>query len=380
LEAGGRTGRHSLSSDEEEDTSDDEEMLLGPTAPDGDSPIKTSKRGRAGPSSSSGASASGRRHFSTVHSTDDSGGVELVAEIPLSKSTSSTRSGSTATVSKLFKPTDASKMLTPDVAFVNGRRLPASIAEYAIAGDLTEEQLDEYEEQLLRMEEREELKFREMQRELATRVGGARVSSRTRPGASDDTFDDEDVWAEDLVVHPPTRFAYFGFQRDESPTQRGFFSRLFHYSSQHIGAMDGDGDGDGKAIYVDEPSSRQGSNRTLGSAISHALPNVIRSRGSATHKKSGSIKASNYTSKRTNRHLRSTQVTRKRPLSLSDQELLRCIGLDTFVMIRFLRFGFDVSCPFACSLSFWKRHAAYSPTNRIRCPTSRRLFLYTFSC
>ena len=34
-------------------------------------------------------------------------------------------------------PTDSSLMLTPDVAFVGGRRLPAEVSEYAIAGDLT---------------------------------------------------------------------------------------------------------------------------------------------------------------------------------------------------------------------------------------------------
>jgi len=46
---------------------------------------------------------------------------------------------------------------------------------------------------------------------------------------------------------------------------------------------------------------------------------------------------------RTMRHLKSTEHVNKRPLDISDQELLRCVGLDTFVMLRFVRFGFDVS-------------------------------------
>jgi len=36
-------------------------------------------------------------------------------------------------------------------------------------------------------------------------------------------------------------------------------------------------------------------------------------------------------------------VTRRRTLSPSNQELLRCVGLDMFVMIRLLQFGFDIS-------------------------------------
>jgi hypothetical protein len=36
------------------------------------------------------------------------------------------------------------------------------------------------------------------------------------------------------------------------------------------------------------------------------------------------------------------QTQRVRPLSYEDAELLRCIGLDSFIMIRFLRFGFEV--------------------------------------
>ena len=56
-----------------------------------------------------------------------------------------------------------------------------------------------------------------------------------------------------------------------------------------------------------------------------------------------------------NRHLKSVSVLRKRPLSPSGMELLRCIGLDTFVMIRFPRFCFDVTfLPFlaACIILF----------------------------
>ena len=118
---------------------------------------------------------------------------------------------------------------------------------------------------------------------------------------------------DELVVHPPTRFGYFGFQRDSDVSQRGFFSRFFYGSDDNV--VSGKGDG-----------------------VSGAEK---------------SIRANAYSSKRINRHLKTTQVTRKRPLTLSDQELLRCIGLDTFVMIRFLRFGFDVTFyPFIAACFF----------------------------
>jgi hypothetical protein len=48
-------------------------------------------------------------------------------------------------------------------------------------------------------------------------------------------------------------------------------------------------------------------------------------------------------------HLTSAEQVNKRPLDICEQELLRCVGLDTFVMLRFLRFGLDVALyPFVC--------------------------------
>eukprot|EP00563_Minutocellus_polymorphus_P011366 CAMPEP_0181061736 /NCGR_PEP_ID=MMETSP1070-20121207/22691_1 /TAXON_ID=265543 /ORGANISM="Minutocellus polymorphus, Strain NH13" /LENGTH=1460 /DNA_ID=CAMNT_0023141733 /DNA_START=161 /DNA_END=4540 /DNA_ORIENTATION=+ len=300
-----------------DESSDDEvdDMLLSPAGED--SPVKASKNGRRSRSAAHGRRRTNQAHLSSIHSTDDDG-VEVVASRPLNNRPD-------------YLQTDATKMLTPDVAFVNGRRLPASIAEYAIAGDLAEEQLDQYEEELLQKERKEEAKFRERQQELAARVGGA--SSPT--------------CADELIVHPPTRLAYFGFQRD-NVRQRGFFSRFFYGSEDNIISEGSDGD-----IFVDEPT-KSGSNRTLGSTISAAIPSVMRSKSVGSDStRSKSVKASAYSSKRINRHLKTTQVTRKRPLTLSDQELLRCIGLDTFVMIRFLRFGFDVTFyPFIAACFF----------------------------
>ena len=154
LEAGGRSSHLEYSNDEvkEEDSdgesSDDEEvdnMLLSPTGDD--SPVRKSKSGRRSRSAAHGRRRASPAHLSTIHSTDVDG-VEVVASLP-----------STAGRRLNYESTDATKMLTPDVAFVNGRRLPASIAEYAIAGDLSEEQLDKYEEDLLREEHEEEAKF-----------------------------------------------------------------------------------------------------------------------------------------------------------------------------------------------------------------------------
>ena len=296
LEAGGRSHHveYSDDGDEEEgsddESSDDEEadhVMLSPTG-DG-SPVRKSKSksGRRSRSAAHGRQRATPVHLSTIHSTNDDG-VEVVASL------TSAAGGRLA-----YTSTDATKMLTPDVAFVNGRRLPASIAEYAIAGDLSEEQLDKYEEDLLREELQEEAKFLERQKELAARVGANR--SPREPAA------------DELVVHPPTRLGYFGFQRDNNASQRGFFGRFFYGSDDNVvsGKMD-----------VDSAMSK-------------------------------SIRASAYSSKRLNRHLKTTQVTKKRPLTLSDQELLRCIGLDTFVMLRFLRFGFDVTFyPFIAACFF----------------------------
>ena len=45
------------------------------------------------------------------------------------------------------------------------------------------------------------------------------------------------------------------------------------------------------------------------------------------------------------------QKVHRRPLSMEQQEMLRCIGLDAFMTLRFLEFGFDVSFwPFLFSL------------------------------
>ena len=168
------------SSDDSSDDDEADDILLSPTAED--SPVRKTKSGRSR-STAHGRRREGRERPSSIHSTEGNG-VEVVAS-------------SSSNVRSSYLKTNATKMLTPDVAFVNGRRLPASVAEYAIAGDLSEQQLDQYEEELLQREREEEAKFRERQKELASKVGGVSVS--------------DGISTDDLVVHPPTRFAYFGF-------------------------------------------------------------------------------------------------------------------------------------------------------------------------
>ena len=62
--------------------------------------------------------------------------------------------------------------LTPDAVEFNGRRLPTEIAEYAMAGDLTERQLDDYEHILLHVEEKEEVVFNMLHEKIITKASG----------------------------------------------------------------------------------------------------------------------------------------------------------------------------------------------------------------
>ena len=56
--------------------------------------------------------------------------------------------------------------LTPDVVEVNGWRLPREVGEYALANDLTEEQLYDYEGRLLEQERLDEIEFQCRRREM----------------------------------------------------------------------------------------------------------------------------------------------------------------------------------------------------------------------
>lgn len=145
------------------------------------------------------------------------------------------------------------------VAVVRGRRLPKHIAAYAIAGDLSDEELEAYEEFVRSQELKEEQEIRVLCENL-----NCGLSCRGNPSES-----------------IPNRLRYF-FLRKEPPVSS-------------------------KPTLANRAAAYDSSNKMLYRGM---------------------------------RHLKSTAAMRKRPLSSSDTELLRCVGLDTFVMLRFLRFCF----------------------------------------
>ena len=222
------------------------------------------------------------------------------------------------------RATRTNRLLTPDVVEVNGRRLPASIAEYAISGDLSKEQLDQYEQKLLEMEKEEERKFHERQRELGMKTGNT-VGNSSRQSLPDGE-NELDLIDDDFGLRAPSRLGYLTFTKNGRWSEGWFLGRIFSLSQSSRGFI---GEG-GPEDFVNEP---------IGSVRSMISSHRSRSQSSAASRWKGSLANSKYV----NRHLKSSSVTDKRPLTISDQELLRCVGLDTFVMIRFLRFGFDVT-------------------------------------
>lgn len=210
------------------------------------------------------------------------------------------------------------KHLTPDIVEVNGKRLPKEVAEYAIANDLTEAQLKEYEEALIYQEMQDESEFQRRVKGMKLRYerrGSAGVLASLRGGGDEERqqgnevfdFDDEKLNLPDR----PSRVYYINFQQgllsgqptnsNSTPARnlspRSLFSRIFKT-----------GKSGASSPATNSPQS-----------VMHPDDNIY-----------------------VNRHLK-TEYMNKRPLSESDAELLRFIGLDTFVMIRFLRFCFDAT-------------------------------------
>eukprot|EP00592_Proboscia_alata_P014834 CAMPEP_0194398606 /NCGR_PEP_ID=MMETSP0174-20130528/126198_1 /TAXON_ID=216777 /ORGANISM="Proboscia alata, Strain PI-D3" /LENGTH=1091 /DNA_ID=CAMNT_0039194923 /DNA_START=59 /DNA_END=3332 /DNA_ORIENTATION=+ len=159
---------------------------------------------------------------------------------------------------------------SPSAVMINGRRLPSSIANRVIAGELTEQELDELELRQVRKEQEAEEQALKIHQEASNEIGDER-----RLGV-------------------PPRFALMR----RNPF--GMFYRIRRSSSILKGLVEDT---------------------------------------NLTSKKCKALKPTSYL----HRHLSSAEEVNKRPLTSPDQELLRCVGLDTFVMIRFLRFGFDVT-------------------------------------
>ena len=225
--------------------------------------------------------------------------------------------------------------LTPDVVEVNGWRLPKEVGEYAMANDLSEEQLYDYEDRLLEQERLDEIEFQQRRNDVAD-DGWMRGSDT---GNFKHQLEDaalEELESDIKLRLPPrrSRFWFLGFGHNS-------ISGLQAHENGSAGRPNS------AATTESQRASRMGKPVAL-------LRSVLSSRYSMN----AGVNLTQHDSNENvhlNRHLKSVSVLRKRPLSVSDSELLRCIGLDTFVMIRFLRFCFDITFyPFilACIVLF----------------------------
>lgn len=232
----------------------------------------------------------------------------------------------------------AQRYLTPDVVEINGRRLPIEIAEYALANDLTEEQLDEYADSVVEQEKIDEIEFTRrvelMREKYEYRHGNSGKASRSeQPGkkksgsdktAALDVFIDQEKQDDrrslSLPIRPP-RIFYLNFQQGSLVLRNSFSRQRQKLESKSLSPRS-----IFQSMWSNRSNGHTSDDKNLDALSAEPEDNI-------------------------NRHLKSTSVQEKRPLSTSDIELLRCIGLDTYVMIRFLRFCFDVTFyPFLMSL------------------------------
>jgi hypothetical protein len=215
--------------------------------------------------------------------------------------------------------------LTPDVVEVSGRRLPKEVAEYALANDLSEEQLDEYQAALVEQEMQDEMEFHR-------RVKGMKLRYDQRGGFLSNFRKDDDISdADEEDQHQAEVFTFNEDQKLNLPSRPSPFT----YLNFQQGALMG------KNIYNHPRISTMSPRSLFNKMWSSGGQNNIKSGDSAVGSPL-SVTLAQTDDVYVNRHLKKT-MTEKRPLVQSDLELLRCIGLDTFVMIRFLRFCFDVT-------------------------------------
>jgi len=224
------------------------------------------------------------------------------------------------------------RYLTPDIVEVSGRRLPKQVAEYALANDLTEEQLDEYEAALIEQEKQDEMEYHRRVKGMKLRYDqeGGLLNNLRKSNGDGDEENQHQIEVFDFIEDKklnlpsrPSRFAYFNFQQ---------------------GALTG------RNMIPNSPRVKTLSPRSLFGRIWSSRKSNFKSGGSSAGSPFSVTAPQHDDDVYANRHLKTT-MTETRPLSQSDLELLRCIGLDTFVMIRFLRFCFDVTFyPFLLAL------------------------------
>ncbi len=263
---------------------------------------------------------------------------------------------SSAVTSPKNKSLKIQRYLTPDVVEINGRRLPKEIAEYALANDLTEEQLDEYEQVLIEQERVDEVEYRNRVRGMKARyerkgslITGGNDLLTPNTGGSGGGGDEENLQAFQFgetdidlsLPSRPRRLFYINFSQ-------GFIKpkgRLMSRSTSRSRTLSPRTILSRARLWTSSRSKFTMKSASSGVGSGHNSPISTPKGGAAA------TAAMTNDGIYINRHLKSTSVTEKRPLTESDAELLRCIGLDTFVMIRFLRFCFDVTWyPFLLSI------------------------------
>jgi len=266
--------------------------------------------------------------------------------------------------------------LTPNVEVVHGRRLPKEIAEYAKANDLSEEQMYDYEQRLLEQERLDEIEFQKRRRDQVERMSNFQkffmfsnhfhidsMSSNALDLESQlSSTDLSGIEKRTTLNLPPrkSRFWYIGFEQGEKVSLHNnqSVSSPINTSISSGGAIPGSLNVSMSVTdpFAASPANSHVSSKRLDSPRSlfrRMLSTRYKSVNHASQQFAAAPQVSDPDNNFINRHLKSISVQQKRPLSGSDKELLRCIGLDTFVMIRFLRFCFDVTFyPFICACIF----------------------------
>lgn len=200
--------------------------------------------------------------------------------------------------------------LTPDVAEVNGWRLPIEVVEYALANDLSEDQLNEYEQQLIERERKDEIEFQQRRHDMAEELKRKFYKQNKESVNTINVYYElDDVTLDELEADEKLKL----------PTRR---SRIWYLGFRH-----------GSPLESTKPhnQSRSGISMTDIRNPNYSL------NGFNVDEEQDELDV------HLNRHLKSVTLLQKRPLSASDKELLRCIGLDTFVLIRFLRLFFNIT-------------------------------------
>ena len=203
-----------------------------------------------------------------------------------------------------------------------------------MANDLTELQLKEYEDALIDQEKQDEIEFHRWVNGMKAKydkrnslLGKYDANSGAGDEESPIVFDFNKEDEELVLPSRANRLFYLNFQQGALLTGRG----ITNSSTPRAKTLSP------RSLFTRIFSGRTTYIKAGSSVVSSPVQSVA---GGTTHNDDIYV----------NRHLKS-RITQKRPLTESDSELLRCIGLDTFVMIRFLRFCFDATFhPFLLSV------------------------------